>query len=67
MSVYLPPRRPLSFAEAPSWVHRAVNTIIEDLCDRGLLGGEWERIDEQTQEDIRAEWRAILMGCALSK
>lgn len=39
---------------------KAVDSIIEDLSDRAGLGNEWDQIDEDVQERIRAKWKAII-------
>lgn len=37
-----------------------VNTIIQSLSDHRDLGQEWDQIDEDTQEEIRQKWIALV-------
>lgn len=37
-----------------------VDGIIRDLSERRGLRHEWERIDEDIQQEIRAEWISIV-------
>lgn len=39
---------------------KAVDAIIYDLSDRRGLRQEWEGIDEDIREDIRAEWTRLV-------
>ena len=38
----------------------AAQSIIDDLTDRRGLRQEWEEIDEQTQEEIKATWAKLI-------
>ena len=38
-----------------------VDKIIKDLSDRRGLRHEWEKIDEDIQQEIRDEWRNIVL------
>ena len=42
------------------WVKNAVANILLDLSDRKGLGGEWDLIDDEIQEQIRKEWCLII-------
>ena len=42
------------------WVKNAVANILLDLSDRKGLGGEWDLIDDEIQEEIRKEWCVII-------
>lgn len=42
------------------WVKNAVVNILLDLSDRKGLGGEWDLIDDDIQEEIRKEWCLII-------
>lgn len=35
---------------------RIVEAIIRDLSDRRGIGDEWDQIDAETREEIRATW-----------
>ncbi len=39
-----------------------VNDIIKDLTDRRGLRQEWECIDQDIQQEIRDEWKKIVLG-----
>lgn len=41
-----------------------VDLIIDDLCGRRGLGQEWESIDDEIQQEIRAAWRDFIAGDA---
>lgn len=38
----------------------AVETIVEDLCDRRGLKSEWGQIDEEIKEEIKKVWVKII-------
>ena len=40
---------------------RAVEAIIDNLSDRRGLKSEWRQIDEETQAEIKATWRTIII------
>lgn len=40
----------------------AVDKIIDDLSDRKGLRHEWEQIDEDIQEEIKDQWRLIVLN-----
>lgn len=42
------------------WIVRAVERIVDDLTDRKGLRHEWDNIDEETEAEIKATWRAII-------
>lgn len=42
-------------------VTKAVNLIIDDISDRRGLRQEWEQIDPQTQQEIKDEFRRIII------
>jgi hypothetical protein len=42
--------------------YETVGKIIGDLTDRRGLRQEWENIDEETQDDIRAAWSEIILN-----
>ena len=45
-----------------SWkAAKAADEIISDLSDRGGIGSEWDQIDEDCKEDIKATWAAIIL------
>lgn len=41
---------------------RAVALIIKDLTDRRGLRQMWEEIDRDIQDEIRAQWAAIILS-----
>lgn len=43
-----------------SAVYGVVERIIDDLAGRAGLDHEWYKIDKETQEEIREEWRKIV-------
>lgn len=43
----------------PSKASQLVDAIIEDLSDRRGLRHEWEQIDEEVQDEIKAAWLKI--------
>lgn len=47
----------MSYEEAADYVEQ----ILADVRDRAGLGDELDRIDEETQEEIREQWIKILM------
>lgn len=40
----------------------AVQKIEADLSDRRGLGQEWDQIDEDIKEEIRAKWQSIILS-----
>lgn len=42
------------------WIERAVERIVDDLTDRKGLRHEWDNIDVDIQDEIVAQWRAII-------
>lgn len=38
-----------------------VDDIVEDLTDRKGLGNEWEEIDEDIQQEIKDNWKNIIL------
>jgi len=38
-----------------------VDIIIDDLSDRGGIGSEWYGIDNDTQEEIKDEWKRLIL------
>ena len=40
---------------------RIVDDIVKDFTDRRGLRQEWEMIDEDIQEEIREEWKKIVI------
>lgn len=45
----------------PAWVRRAVIAIEQDICDRRGIKHEWNAIDDETQQDIRRTWAALIL------
>lgn len=41
-------------------IRKIVNKIVEDICDRGGIGDEWEAIDEDIREEIMQTWEKII-------
>ena len=39
---------------------KAVTAIIWDLSDRRGLGGEWDQVDEDIQEEIKDKWASMI-------
>ncbi len=39
----------------------AVDEIIADLSDRGGLSNAWDDIDGETQNEIREEWKKLVL------
>lgn len=44
-----------------------VDEIIEDLSDRGGLGDEWSNIDDDIQDEIRQQWKTIVLQALNAK
>jgi len=40
---------------------RCVDNILKDMTDRRGLRQEWDNIDEDIQEEIKEEWRQIII------
>ena len=40
---------------------KAVDDIVSDLTDRSGLDGGWDSIDDDIQEEIKAEWVKIIL------
>lgn len=38
-----------------------VDEIIADLTDRGGLSNAWDDIDGETQDEIREEWKKLVL------
>lgn len=47
--------------DLPEKAIKAVNAIVEDICDRRGIGNEWEAIDEDTQGEIMTAWVGIIV------
>lgn len=45
---------------APDLAQRVVDAIERDISDRRGLRQQWEKIDNDTQDDIRDEWARII-------
>jgi hypothetical protein len=45
-------------------ITKAVNGIIFDLSDRRGLKGQWNLIDDDTQEEIKEAWKQIIRDAA---
>jgi hypothetical protein len=43
-----------------SSIKRAVDQIVEDLCNRTGLENEWHELDPLIQDDIKDEWAEII-------
>ena len=41
---------------------KIVDAIIDDLSDRRGLRQEWEQTDDETQQEIKDEWVAIVLA-----
>lgn len=39
---------------------KIIEALINDLSDRSGLGDEWDQIDEETEQEIKKEWLAIV-------
>ena len=38
-----------------------VDILIDDLTDRAGIGSEWYGIDTDTQDDIKEEWKRLIL------
>lgn len=47
-------------APEPDETDKAIDALIADICDRRGLKWEWEKIDDDVVQEIRAAWRDIL-------
>ena len=41
--------------------HDVIEAILTDMSNRGGLQNAWDEIDVGTQEDIREEWRKLVL------
>ena len=42
-------------------VDKVVDELLRDLADRSGLGDSWYNIDTETRDEIRDEWRGIII------
>lgn len=45
----------------PEQAEKIVDAIVDDLTGRRGLRQEWEGIDEDIQQEIKAEWRELVL------